>query len=125
MVYAAAAVLTICIVVSLLSRQNMRASQTNNHEPANPPKTALTGAAGSQTAASNPTASPDASNTPDPKPAPNPALLGQVKSLWESGQYVQATELVNAILAGDPANSQARAWKKKIRAAQQAEAGMK
>jgi hypothetical protein len=33
--------------------------------------------------------------------------------------------LVNAILAGHPASAEARAWKKKIRAAQQAEAGMK
>ena len=123
--YAAAAILTICISVSLLSRQSIRASQTN-HAPAAPPKTALPAGTRSQAAAPSPSASPAANDTaPDPNPPADPALLGQVKSLWESGRYAEAMELVNAILAGNPASAEARAWKKKIRAAQQAEAGMK
>ena len=127
--YASAAVLTICIVVSLLSRQSIRASQTI-HAPAASPKISLPTGTRSQAAASSPSASPDARDTLDPKPAYDQASLDrssldQVKSLWESGRYGQATELVNAILAANPANTEARAWRKKIRAAQQAEAGMK
>jgi eukaryotic-like serine/threonine-protein kinase len=123
-VYAAAAVLTICIFVSLLSRQSIRASQAN-HVTAGPPKTTLSTGTRSQAAAPSPSASPAASDTPDPNHPSGQASLDQVKSLWESGRYSQAIELVNAILAGDPANAEARAWKRKIRAAQQAEAGMK
>jgi serine/threonine protein kinase len=128
-VYASAAVLTICIVVSLLSRQSIRASQTN-HAPATLPKISLPTGTRSQAVAPSPSASPAASDTPDPNPPANQASLDrgsldQVKSLWESGRYDQATELVNAILAANPANTEARAWRKKIRAAQQAEAGMK
>jgi eukaryotic-like serine/threonine-protein kinase len=128
-VYASSAVLTICIVVSLLSRQSIRASQTN-HAPAAAPKISLPTGTRIQAAAPSPSASPAANDTPDPNPpakqtALDQASLDQVKSLWESGRYGQATELVNNILAASPANAEARAWKKKIRAAQQAEAGMK
>jgi serine/threonine protein kinase len=123
-VYASAAVLTICIVVSLLSRQSIRGSQTN-HAPAASPKISLPSGVRSEAVAPRPTASPDARDTSDPKPASDQASLDQVKSLWESGRYGQATELVNTILAANPANTEARAWRKKIRAAQQAEAGMK
>jgi len=59
------------------------------------------------------------------KPAPELILRGQVKSLWEAGKYAQALGLVDAILAENPTHPEARAWKKKIRAAQEAEAAIK
>jgi hypothetical protein len=59
------------------------------------------------------------------QPAPEVILRGQVKSLWETGRYAQALKLVDAILAENPTHSEARAWKKKIRAAQDAEAAIK
>jgi hypothetical protein len=52
-------------------------------------------------------------------------LRGQVKSLWEAGKYSQALALVDAVLAENPTLGEARTWKKKIRAAQEAEAAIK
>ncbi len=52
-------------------------------------------------------------------------LSGPVRSLWESGKYAQALGLVNRVLADDPENAEARAWEKKIREAQAAEAALK
>ena len=48
-----------------------------------------------------------------------------MRTLWESGRYAQALALVNQVLANDPDNEEARAWKKKIREAQAAEAALK
>jgi hypothetical protein len=59
------------------------------------------------------------------KPVPELILRGQVKSLWEAGKYAQALGLVNGILAENPTHADARTWKKKIRAAQEAEAAIK
>ncbi|MDP8980534.1 MAG: serine/threonine protein kinase [Acidobacteriota bacterium] len=124
-VYAAAAVLTISISVSLLSRQSIRASQSTAHPPAAEPIHIAPPVNRTPAATARPTTSPTATDTLDPKPPVDPALFSQVKSLWELGRYGQATEIVNTILLRDPANAEARAWRKKIRAAQQAEAGMK
>jgi hypothetical protein len=52
-------------------------------------------------------------------------LSGPVRSLWEAGRYAAALGLVEQVLASDPANEEARVWKKKIRAAQAAEAALK
>jgi len=52
-------------------------------------------------------------------------LRAQVRPLWEAGQYAQAMRLVDEVLTQSPANAEARTWKKKIRAAQEAEAAMK
>jgi hypothetical protein len=52
-------------------------------------------------------------------------LNGPVRSLWESGRYSQAMALVNQVLASNPANEEARIWKKKIHEAQAAEAALK
>ena len=59
------------------------------------------------------------------KATPEVILRGQVKSLWEAGRYALALGLVDAILADNPTHAEARAWKKKIRAAQEAEAAIK
>jgi len=59
------------------------------------------------------------------QPPPEQILRGEVRQLWEAGQYAQAMHLVDEVLVSSPANSEARAWKKKIRAAQDAEAAMK
>jgi serine/threonine-protein kinase len=56
---------------------------------------------------------------------PEQVLRDQVKPLWEAGQYAPAMRLVDEVLTQSPANAEARAWKKKIRAAQDAEAAMK
>jgi hypothetical protein len=63
--------------------------------------------------------------TPGPQPQPDQILRGPVASLWEAGNYVQALKLVDAILADDPSQVEARAWKVKIRAAQDAENSIK
>jgi len=52
-------------------------------------------------------------------------LNGPVRSYWESGRYSQALALVDQVLANDPASEEARAWRKKIRAAQAAENALK
>jgi hypothetical protein len=52
-------------------------------------------------------------------------LNGPVRSLWESGRYAEALALVNQVLANNPNNAEARAWKKKVRDAQEAEAALK
>jgi serine/threonine protein kinase len=64
----------------------------------------------------------------EPAPAqvePEQVLRNQVRPLWEAGQYAQAMRLVDEVLTQSPANAEARTWKKKIRAAQEAEAAMK
>jgi serine/threonine protein kinase len=125
-------ILAAFIVSSLVSRQNLRAQQNKNH--------ALVPAA----EAPAPVAEPSAAPTPVPpvarapkreEPAPDdvvnpevPAkqiLNGPVRTLWESGRYSQAMALVNQVLTSDPANEDARSWKKKIREAQAAEAALK
>ena len=66
---------------------------------------------------------------PAQEPAGSPAaekiLLNEAKTLWESGQYAPAMRLVDDVLAQNPASAEAREWKKRIRAAQEAEAAVK
>ena len=125
-------VLAVAIVGSLVSRQNLSASERSQRHPA----------AAVQPAA--PVPAPVAVPAPTPAPAraakpeePPPAdvvnpevsakqvLNGPVRTLWESGRYAQALALVNQVLTTDPANEEAHAWKKKIREAQAAEAALK
>jgi serine/threonine-protein kinase len=68
---------------------------------------------------------PETVETAEPRPQPKEILTGQVASLWEAGKYVQAMKLVDAILADDPSHTEARAWKARILAAQDAEASIK
>jgi eukaryotic-like serine/threonine-protein kinase len=66
------------------------------------------------------TQAPATPQAPDEK-----AKLDLVKSLWESGQYTPALRLVDEVLAANAASVDGRAWRRKIRAAQQAEADLK
>lgn len=68
---------------------------------------------------------PPAAAQPVPQLDPGQVLRSQVKPLWEAGQYAQAMRLVDDVLTQSPANAEARDWKKKIRAAQEAEAEVK
>ena len=119
------------IVGSFVSRQRLRGSEEKK-------------------AATSVVARPAVAPTPaNPAPAPPPAtvapkpgdsgpndignpefsarqtLNGPVRSRWESGRYAEALALVNQVLANNPDNPDARAWKKKIRDAQEAEAALK
>ncbi|HTM50595.1 MAG TPA: protein kinase [Bryobacteraceae bacterium] len=60
-----------------------------------------------------------------PASAPSPAdriLRTRVNALWEDGNYRQAMQLVDQILADSPNHQEAQRWKRKIRASQEAEA---
>jgi serine/threonine protein kinase len=134
---AIAGLLAIAAFGTLLSRQNSQASQPKNEAPALQPNLPAPSAPSSAAPipvnmqpveAAQPQQVPQTtavSPVVEIKPAPEVILRGQVKSLWETGKYAQALALVDAILAENPTHSEARAWKKKIRAAQEAEAAIK
>jgi serine/threonine protein kinase len=132
---AAGAILAIYAVLNFVSHQGLHASQTTNQSPA-------------QSVA---TTTPEAKRNAEPPAAPvetaTPAvpsletlaaaeglkrtaeteqvLRRKVKTLWESGRYADAMEVVDQFLVTNPANAEARVWKKRIRAAQEAEAALK
>ncbi len=127
-------ILAAIIVGSFISRQGLRASQNKNAAA----PVATRPLANPQAAAPASPAEAAAQQPASPKPGQsgandigNPAfsakqtLHGPVRSLWESGRYNEALSLVNQVLADDPDNAEARAWKKKIRDAQEAEAALK
>jgi serine/threonine-protein kinase len=133
---AVAGLLAIVIFGTLLSRQHSQASQQKSEAPVVQPNIVPSTVASSEPVpvtiqpveAAQPQPAPQtpaASSVVEVKPAPEVILRGQVKSLWEAGKYAQALGLVDAILAENPAQAEARAWKKKIRAAQEAEAAIK
>ena len=126
------AVMALSMVGVILVRQNVAAPGVARQQPA--PAAAqqpVPQATETVKPAPVPTAPAGAAATQPPaQPAPADALAEQiirtqVRPLWESGQYIAALRLVDEILVADPANSDARAWKKKIRAAEEAEAGLK
>jgi len=134
---AIAGLLAIGVFGTLLSRQNSKASPPKYEAPAAqsipivpsapapaapiPAPTQPVEAAPPQPAPQTTVVSP----LVEVKPAPEVILRGQVKSLWETGKYSQALTLVDSILAENPTQAEARAWKKKIRAAQEAEAAIR
>jgi len=135
---ALAGLLAIGVFGTLLSRQSSQASQPKAEAiPATQPSIAVPSAPASAPAvpvASQPVeiAPPQpvpqtaaSSSVVEVKPAPEVILRGQVKSFWEAGRYSQALALVDGILAENPTLAEARAWRKKIRAAQEAEAAIK
>jgi len=131
-VYSIAAVLAICAFVALLSRQNIRASQSKRPEPSAPvrtieakPEPQANDPVPAQPTAVATAATPSAAASP-PIPTPEEtALLAQIKSAWQAGYYTSAMRLVNQLLTVNPTSAEARAWKKKIRSAQVAEEEMK
>ena len=134
---AIAALLAIGLFGTLLSRQSSQASESKSEAPAIQPEIVNPPAPAPAATISVPVQSVDVAPpqpAPQPsagsrvievKPAPETILRGQVKSLWEAGKYSQAMRLVDAILDENPDQAEARAWKKKIRAAQDAEAAIK
>ena len=130
--YAVAAVLTFCISLAILSRQSMHASQA---KPTPAQVVQAPSAARVEPPVTSPaprTAAPAAVIAPAPaseaapsKPSEEQVLLTQVKALWASGKYAQALDKADELLAEHPDYIEGRVWKKKIRAAQDAEAAMK
>jgi serine/threonine protein kinase len=123
-----AAAMGILILGALLTHQRTNASPTKVEGQGNRSESTLPSA--TQNEPSPPHAlvvetPPPPVETSGPQPQPEQILRGPVASLWEAGNYVQAMKLVDAILADDPAHAEARAWKVKIRAAQDAEASIK
>jgi eukaryotic-like serine/threonine-protein kinase len=119
------------IVGSFVSRQGLRASQNKTPVPpvvARPPAVA-TPASPKAAVSQAPDAPKPGESGPDdvgnPEFSAKQTLNGPVRSLWESGRYAEALALVNQVLANDPNNAAARAWKKKVRDAQEAEAALK
>lgn len=135
LITAAGLVLAAGIVGSLVSRQNLRASQNRSHaaietkpiapaEPAAEPPAKRPEAVAPEAHAPKPGESgPD--DLGNPEFSARQTLNGPVRSLWESGRYAAALALVDQVLANNPSNEEARGWRKKIRAAQAAEAALK
>jgi serine/threonine protein kinase len=129
---AAGLILAAGIVGSLVSRQNLRASQNRSHAVAPAPEAvAPVGKPSSPPAPAAPVARAPKPEEPAPEEVVNPEisakqiLNGPVRTLWESGRYAQAMALVNRVLVQDPGDEDARSWKTKIREAQAAEAALK
>jgi len=127
--YAIAAVLTFCISLTFFSRQSIHASQTKT--PSQAVVQTPSSAPAQQQVVTAPAPAPVAAaeipaSEPAPaKPSEEQVQLGQVKALWATGKYALAMEKVDDLLTAHPDYMEGRIWKKKIRAAQEAEAAMK
>jgi hypothetical protein len=133
-----AATLALSLVGIIVSRQFLGASQSGSHNrpatttvaPAPTPVPAASTPAPVQTEPAPPATPPPAAPVETTQPATDQILRDQilrdqVNPLWEAGRYAAAMRLVDSALASNPASTEARAWKKRIRAAQDAEAAMK
>jgi hypothetical protein len=125
-------ILAVGIIGSLVSHQGLKASQNKTAAPAavvaRPPVAATPAKAPAAVSDQPDTAKPGESGPDDvgnSEFSAKQTLNGPVRSLWESGRYAEALALVNQVLANDPNNAAARAWKKKVRDAQEAEAALK
>jgi eukaryotic-like serine/threonine-protein kinase len=134
LITAAGLILAVILAATFISRQNLKASQRRNRAATavdNPVAPAPPKATAPHPAAPAPQIDAAHSKVPEPVETRTPEipaqqiLAGRVRPLWESGKYAQALFLVNQILANDPTNPEALAWKKKIREAQAAEAALK
>ncbi len=129
--YAIAAILTFCISLAFFSRQNMHASQAKTPAsvvvPAPAPAPVQQPAEAAPLQASAPAAelAPQAVEPAKGKASQEQILLAQVKALWASGKYAQALSKVDDLLADHPDYMEGRIWRKKIHAAQDAEAALK
>lgn len=124
-------ILAAVIIGSFVSRKGLQASQNKNSVPAVVAQPAKVAAPASPAAAKSeePAAAQPSETGPDDlgnrEFSAKETLRGPVRSLWESGRYAEALALVNQVLANNPKNAEARAWKKKVRDAQAAEAALK
>ena len=132
------AVLAIYVIVNYVSHQRLRASekqsaaagQTSAEKPTASSRGLEPLAAVSETplaaAPEQPTAAqPEPSAEPKLPPKSDQVLRKEVRLLWEAGNYAEAMRLVDGFLGANPASAEARSWKKKIRAAQEAEAALR
>lgn len=132
-VVAVAAALAIWAMATIISRQNLSASQ----KPAGPAAQlpSAPAPAAPQAAPELPPAQVQSTPAPEPPlqptkvenatPPPEQILRVQVKALWEAGRYSEAMRLVDGVLQENPGNAEAQGWKTRIRSAQDAEAAMK
>jgi len=124
-------ILAAIVVGSFVSRKGLQASPNKTPAPAvvARPATRATPATPSAVERREPATPKPGKSGPDdlgnPEFSAKETLRGPVRSLWESGRYAEALALVNQVLANNPNNAEARAWKKKVRDAQQAEAALK
>jgi hypothetical protein len=116
---AAAAIILLCTVNPYLFHREVHASDRRQPEivavkvlAPQPPPMALE--------RPKPKAEPQLSKAPSIS-----AALRDVQSHWERGEYSRAMTLVEQALAENPENQEALAWKKRISAAQRAEAALK
>jgi hypothetical protein len=124
--YTVAAILALGIAGAFLSRKGMHASPAPAPAPVEQPKPIeQLKPVEAPARLAPPAGEPAPAAVVNPQPSEEQVQLGSVKSLWESGKYAQAMGLVNEILAKNPYSAPARSWKRKIRAAQDAEADMK
>jgi serine/threonine protein kinase len=132
--FATGAVMALSMVGVIVVRQNFaapRASQPASQTPA--AKQTEPAVIAPDTTKPTPFTAPAAPATPVPAvqqetpadPAAEQILRGQVRPLWEAGQYADAMRLVDQVLASNPVNAEARGWKRRIRAAQDAESEIK
>lgn len=125
-VFAGAAAIGILILVAFLTHQRTNASPTKVQGQANRTESTLpTATQNEPSLAVEAPSAPAPAAVETPLPQPEQILHGRVASLWEAGNYVQAMKLVDSILADNPSQPEARAWKAKIRAAQDAEDSIK
>jgi serine/threonine protein kinase len=127
-------ILAVVIVGSLVSRQNLRASQNKSHSaiPASDPVPTVVmpvdprpEPAAAPVARAPKQVEPAVEDVVNPEVSTKQILNGPVRTLWESGRYSQAMALVTKVLTKDPTNEDARSWRQKIREAQAAEAALK
>ncbi len=129
--FAMGAAMALSMVGVVVVRQNM-AAPGGSHKPAEqtPATKQMEAPVVGDAAKPTPFVAPSTPPQPVPQEAPaQPAaeqiLRSQVRPLWEAGKYAEAMRLVDEVLISDPANAEARGWKKRILAAQEAEAEIK
>lgn len=131
---AVGAILAIYMILNFISHQGLHASQTAvpaaaAAHPATAPVVnpnagrALAPVENPSAVRAEPPSLADPEKTTEPAEQPFPRQ--QIKALWEAGNYAEALRLVDDFLVNSPANGEARTWKKRIRAAQEAEAAIK
>ena len=125
MTIAAGAVIAIGIVGSFVARQHLGASPDKSPAPITESKPAVTEPPPQVHAPIPPPVAPAVSPLSQTRSNPEQILRAKVKRLWEAGKYAEAMTVADEMLAASPASDEARAWKKKIRAAQDAEAAIK
>ena len=129
--FAMGAAMALSMVGVIVVRQNM-AAPGGSQKPAAQTRAPRQTEAPAQPEAAKPTpfVTPAAPAQPVPQeaaaqPAAEQILRAQVRPLWEAGKYAEALRLVEEVLVSNPANAEARGWKKRILAAQEAEADIK